>query len=160
IIALIVLLALGLSACGPAAPPPAGDTPTPTPGLPPPAGGQAEIVPTTVPAGSATTPAAPDDVVTVAAETELDAIRNYLVDKLVPLRQATTALRATGDQYYTQAGRAPNYAQLWQTDRAAWIALVQEGQTRWRAANEIYEQIEGIVGGEPGLARYNWIIDA
>jgi hypothetical protein len=163
---LLIIVSLVVGGCGlpEATPtPPAPAVPPPTPlvvVVPSPTPVQGGLMPSEATPDLLTpAPPLPEGVVTVAPESDLDAIQVYLVDQLVALRQATAALRETGDRYYTQVGSPPDYPHAWQTDRATLIALVREGQTGWLAAGALYEQIEGIVAGVPSLARYNVILD-
>lgn len=129
VVTLIVLLGLLLGGCGAPSAPPA----TPSPAL-------------------------PEGVVTVGVETDLDSVRSYMLDHMQTLKKVTGALRANGEAYYARVGATPDYAKLWQADRATLTALVQESQNRWLTLPPLYEQIESIVAGVPVLARYNLII--
>ena len=104
------------------------------------------------------TPDAATGVVPIVVETEMEPIHNYLLDKVKAIKQVSTALRATGDAYFARVNPMRDYAQLWQTDRAALIALVQEGQAQWLALTPRYAEAESIVAGVPVLARYNLIL--
>lgn len=109
------------------------------------------------PAPTPTPEAAPGGV-PIVVETEMEPIHDYFLDKVKAVKQATTALRATGDAYYARVNPMRDYAALWQTDRAALIALVQDGQAEWLALTPLYAQAESIVAGVPVLARYNLIL--
>jgi hypothetical protein len=101
-----------------------------------------------------TTPAA-------AAEPDLSAIKDYLLEHTTRLQENTSTLATDADAYYAMAKEADfDYAKLLDERRTDVAALVKKMQDTYIEANPAYEEMEGVVAGVPSLADYDVIIDA
>ncbi len=112
---------------------------------------------------AAPTPAAPvpEATTAAAAQTDLTAIKTYLVGKTAELKTHTAALSAASDDYFELAQDANfDYAALWENNRDEVIASLTAARDAWKLASPTYEQTEGIVAGTPTLAEYDVILDA
>ncbi|MCC6166045.1 MAG: EfeM/EfeO family lipoprotein [Caldilineaceae bacterium] len=104
-----------------------------------------------------------DPAAAAATETQADLspIKGYLLDQTGALQEATAALNAEAERYYTLAERYEfDYERLWQTEAAAVVETLQAAQTAWVQASPAYEKMEGIVAGTSTLATYDLILDA
>ncbi|MEZ4668496.1 MAG: imelysin family protein [Anaerolineae bacterium] len=96
-----------------------------------------------------------------AAQPDLDAIKDYLLEKATALADGAAELAATSDAYYqlTQAANF-DYTALWDANQSELAELLAQAKTQWITISPLYEQMEGIVAGVPSLAEYDVIIDA
>lgn len=96
-----------------------------------------------------------------ATRTDLGAVKSYLLTKVGQLQTNTAALQAAADGYYSLAQDADfDYRVLWADHSADVSQLLAAAKAAWIAASPLYEQMEGIVAGVPGLAEYDLILDA
>jgi hypothetical protein len=90
---------------------------------------------------------------------DLDAIKDYLLEKTAELQDSTATLVELAQQYYDLAEAADfDYEALAENPEAAQLLLA--AREAWILASPQYEQMEGIVAGVPSLAEYDVIIDA
>ncbi len=108
----------------------------------------------------AQTPATPSLTPTAAA-TGLDGIKEYLLGQTRELNQAAAELQASSNDYYALAQSTGfDYATLWKTQRSEVIATIESARAAWIKASPIYEKMEGIVAGTPGLSQFDVDLDA
>ncbi len=94
-------------------------------------------------------------------ETDLSAVKDFLLDHTDRLKTEVTAIREDAEAYYELAEAADfDYAALLETKRDEVAALIKSGQEGFRRANPAYEEMEGVVAGVPTLADFDVIIDA
>lgn len=93
--------------------------------------------------------------------TNLDGIKDYLLDKISALKASSGNLKSASDAYYELA-KASNfdYAKLWASNPTETAKALTDAKSAWMAASPLYEQIEGIVAGVPSLSEYDVILDA
>jgi hypothetical protein len=92
-------------------------------------------------------------------EADLDAIKDYLLEKTGELQESTAALYVLAQQYYDLADAAAfDYEALAADPDAALLLL--DARELWAAASPQYEQMEGVVAGVPSLAEFDVILDA
>ncbi len=92
---------------------------------------------------------------------DLGAIKTYLLGKITNLKISSTDLKSVSDAYYKLAQAADfDYAALWANHPAEVASALLDAKTAWMVASPLYEQIEGIVAGVPGLSEYDIILDA
>jgi hypothetical protein len=109
---------------------------------------------------------APAAVTTPVAElnpstVDLRGIKTYLLDKSSELTRSSKSLKEASDRYYALAEAAGfDYTALWESKPAEVSAALNQAKSAWMAASPLYEQMEGIVAGTPGLAEYDVILDA
>jgi hypothetical protein len=102
-------------------------------------------------------PAAPEAVESAA---NLDGIKTYLLAKAAELKTAAAELQAASEAYYNLASSSGfDYAAL-SADPAAAAEPLAAAKIAWLAASPLYEQMEGIVAGVPGLSEFDVILDA
>lgn len=95
------------------------------------------------------------------AQTDLGGIKSYLLAKTDTLVAETAELEALSDRYYALAeSESFNYAALWQGHGAEVADILSSAREAWTAASPLYEQVEGIVAGTPGLAQFDVDLDA
>lgn len=96
-----------------------------------------------------------------AGDTQLEPIKDYLLDHTATLTARTGELQEQAQAYYDLAEAADfDYDQLLADDREEVAELVTGMQETWRAANPAYEEAEGVVAGVPELEQYDVILDA
>ena len=96
-----------------------------------------------------------------AAEPDLSAIKDYLLEHTTRLQENTSTLATDADAYYAMAKEADfDYAKLLDERRTDVAALVKKMQDTYIEANPAYEEMEGVVAGVPSLADFDVIIDA
>ena len=101
-----------------------------------------------------TTPAA-------AAEPDLTAIKDYLLEHTTNLQEQTATLAADADAYHAAAEEAGfDYTKLLADRRDEVAGMVEKMQATFRTANPAYEEMEGVVAGVPELADFDVILDA
>jgi hypothetical protein len=111
--------------------------------------------PTPTPIPTAAPTAAP------AAQTDLAAIKTYLLAKSAALKTHTAALTGASNRYFDLAqGANFDYAALWQSKPADVTTALLDGRAAWKLASPTYEQMEGIVAGTPSLEEFDVILDA
>lgn len=133
---LLILSALALAACG-----------------------QATVAPTPTSAPAATS--SPATAVMSGTATDLSSIKTYLVSQTGKLKDSTVTLKDASDRYYELAKSANfDYALLWQNQRPAVTAAVEQARAAWMATSPLYEQMEGIVAGTPSLVQFDVDLDA
>ena len=102
------------------------------------------------------TPAAPK-----AAETDLGAIKTYLLDHTQRLQGDVATLRENAQAYHDLAEQSGFDTKKMLADNQEEVAkLLGDAKKTFRAANPAYEEMEGVVAGVPSLADYDVIIDA
>jgi hypothetical protein len=98
---------------------------------------------------------------TTTSNSDLRAVQTYLQQKATTLKGYTSTLRQTSENYYTLAkGANFDYAALLQQKQANVTQIVQQARETWMQASPSYEQMEGIVAGQPELVKYDIILDA
>jgi len=102
------------------------------------------------------TPAAPK-----AAETDLGAIKTYLLDHTQRLQGDVATLRENAQAYHDLAEQSGFDTKKMLAGNQEEVAkLLGDAKKTFRAANPAYEEMEGVVAGVPSLADYDVIIDA
>ncbi len=97
----------------------------------------------------------------VLAQNDLGAIKTYLLGKTAALVASTDELAVLSRQYYELAKAADfDYEALWADRRAEVSRLLLDARDAWTTASPLYEQMEGIVAGTPGLAQFDVDLDA
>jgi hypothetical protein len=95
------------------------------------------------------------------AKADLTAVKKYLVDKAVLLRDSAAGLKKAADTYYELAKAEKfDYAALWKNKSKEVAAALKDAKTGWVTSSPLYEQIEGIVAGVPALEVYDPILDS
>lgn len=121
----------------------------------------AAFVMTVTACASATPTAVPPTAVPVTANSDLGAIKTYLLGKTAALKTHSAALTASSTAYFDLAkGAQFDYTALWTNQRDAVVKALTEARAAWKLASPTYEQSEGIVAGTPTLAEYDVILDA
>lgn len=93
--------------------------------------------------------------------TNLQGIKEYLLDHTGALVTAATQLQTASNRYYELAQSVNfDYARLWQDRRNDTIAAINAAREAWMIASPIYEKMEGIVAGTPSLAQFDVDLDA
>jgi hypothetical protein len=94
-------------------------------------------------------------------DADLAAVKAYVVDEATQMRQGTSALKQTAEQYYTLAQAANfDYNALWTAHQADLIPLLQGAKDQWVQADSHYELNEGLIAGVPSLSYFDTWIDA
>ncbi|HWV84922.1 MAG TPA: hypothetical protein VNZ62_05695 [Capillimicrobium sp.] len=97
----------------------------------------------------------------VAAEADLGAIKEYLLEHSDRLVAETESLQRDAEAYHALAERYGfDYAAMLADDREQVTQLIDRMQRTFRSANPAYEEMEGVVAGVPALADYDVQIDA
>jgi hypothetical protein len=108
--------------------------------------------------GAGTSGAAPS---ANAQKANLAPTKTYLLKHTGKLRGFTTSFRAQANRYFALAqGTDFDYAELWQSRRAAVLPVLRRSKALWIEGNPYYERVEGVVAGTPSLAVYDVILDA
>ena len=95
------------------------------------------------------------------AQTDLSAIKTYLLDKTAALVTAADEVETFSEQYYNLAKAADfDYEALWAAHQSEVSALLTDARAAWTTASPLYEQMEGIVAGTPSLAQFDVDLDA
>ena len=98
---------------------------------------------------------------TAAAEADLGAIKDYLLEHAERLVAETESLQRDAEAYHALAERYDfDYARMLAEDREQVTQLIDRMQRTFQAANPAYEEMEGVVAGVPALADYDVQIDA
>jgi len=98
---------------------------------------------------------------TTAAEADLGAIKDYLLEHAERLVAETESLQRDAEAYHALAERYDfDYARMLAEDREQVTQLIDRMQRTFQAANPAYEEMEGVVAGVPALADYDVQIDA
>ncbi|WP_354700757.1 hypothetical protein DSM112329_01044 [Paraconexibacter sp. AEG42_29] len=110
---------------------------------------------------AAATPSTASTAGQQAADANLGAVKDYLLEHTTLLVSETGKLRTQAEGYYELAKAADfDYAKLLKDKGPEVAAFLKESQATFRAANPAYEQAEGVVAGVPVLADYDVILDA
>lgn len=97
----------------------------------------------------------------LANETDLGGIKTYLLGQTATLQTATTELQTLSDQYHALAESSEfDYTVMWENNQAEVANLIEEARAAWMKASPLYEGMEGIVAGTPGLAQFDVDLDA
>jgi hypothetical protein len=92
---------------------------------------------------------------------DLQGVKRYLENKAITLKGYTEALKQASERYYRLAnGTHFDYNILLKQQKSQVITTVQQARDAWMKASPTYEQMEGIVAGQPELSRYDLILDA
>jgi hypothetical protein len=93
--------------------------------------------------------------------TNLQGIKEYLLEHTGALVTAAIQLQTASDRYYELAQSVNfDYAKLWEDQQRDAIAAINAAREAWMIASPIYEKMEGIVAGTPSLAQFDIDIDA
>lgn len=93
--------------------------------------------------------------------TNLQGIKEYLLDHTGALVTAATQLQTASNRYYELAQSVNfDYARLWEDQQRDAITAINAAREAWMIASPIYEKMEGIVAGTPSLAQFDIDIDA
>jgi len=93
--------------------------------------------------------------------TNLQGIKEYLLDHTGALVTAAIQLQTASDRYYELAQSVNfDYAKLWEDQQRDAIAAINAAREAWMIASPIYEKMEGIVAGTPSLAQFDIDIDS
>lgn len=96
-----------------------------------------------------------------SAQSDLGAIQSYLLGKTGTLVRAAAELEGLSDHYYALTENAKfDYEVLWQNYGDEVATLIESARDAWTTASPLYEQVEGIVAGTPGLAQFDVDLDA
>jgi hypothetical protein len=99
----------------------------------------------------------------VAAQEDanLTAIKTYLLENVNLLQSSASALEQAALAYYTDAEAAGfDYTALWASQRVETASTLLQARDAWLVASPLYEQVEGVVAGVPGLSEFDVILDA
>lgn len=95
------------------------------------------------------------------SESDLGAVKNYLLGQTAALVTATGDLETSAAQYYALAEAADfDYETLWTEHQAEVAALLLDAREAWMTSSPTYEEMEGVVAGTPSLAQFDVDIDA
>jgi len=93
--------------------------------------------------------------------TNLQGIKEYLLEHTGALVTAAIQLQTASDRYYELAQSVNfDYAKLWEDQQRDAIAAINAAREAWMIASPIYEKMEGIVAGTPSLAQFDIDIDS
>lgn len=96
-----------------------------------------------------------------AAETGIDATKNYLIANGAALQEAVDAIQADAQAYYDIISEADfDYQTAWAASAEEIIRRATHAREQFILAHNAYESIEGIVAGVPTLADFDVWIDA
>lgn len=94
-------------------------------------------------------------------ESDLGAIKGYLLAQTAALITATNDLATVAEQYYALVeGVDFDYDALWTEHAEEVSTTLRSARDAWTLASPTYEQMEGIVAGTPSLAQFDVDIDA
>jgi len=92
---------------------------------------------------------------------DLRGVKDYLQSKTTALKGYTKQLQQASDTYYALAkGANFDYSALLAQKKSDVIKELGVARDAWVLASPVYEQMEGIVAGEPTLSQFDLILDA
>jgi hypothetical protein len=95
------------------------------------------------------------------SESDLTAIKTYLLENVNTLQSETTRLQEAANTYYTLAESVDfDYAKLWTEHRLEVGTALLTAKDAWLKASPLYEQVEGVVAGVPSMSEFDVILDA
>jgi hypothetical protein len=94
-------------------------------------------------------------------DTDLSAIKTYLLGNVDTMQAETARLKDAATSYYTLAEAANfDYAALWTDHRLDTTIALLTAKDAWLIASPLYEQVEGVVAGVPSLSEFDVTLDA
>ncbi len=95
------------------------------------------------------------------SESDLGAVKDYLLSQTAALTTATSDLETLSERYYTLAQSVDfDYGALWTEHGTEVSTLLLDARDAWLTSSPTYEEMEGVVAGTPSLAQFDVDIDA
>jgi len=116
--------------------------------------------PTTAPAADASVAAATTPSTTANTAGNLDGVKQYLLGYADKMSTNARAFQVAATEYYDAVKAADfDYTKAWGDGTTLRPILLKLRET-WAAADNAYENVEGIVAGVPSLAEYDVLLDS